>query len=41
MIHAVVIDLWLDPNGAGNGPYVEVTTTVHLINVDFSNPLTS
>jgi Tfp pilus assembly protein PilW len=41
MIHAVVIDLWLDPNGAGNGPFVEVTTTVHLINVDFSNPLTS
>ncbi len=41
VIDAVVIDLWLDPNGAGNGPYVEVTTTVHLINVDFTNPLPS
>jgi type II secretory pathway pseudopilin PulG len=41
MIHAVMIDLWLDPSGAGNRPYVEVTTTVHLINVDFTNPLTS
>jgi Tfp pilus assembly protein PilW len=41
VIDAVVIDLWMDPNGAGHSPYVEVTTTVHLINVDFTNPLPS
>jgi Tfp pilus assembly protein PilW len=41
VIDAVVIDLWLDPSGAGKGPFVEVTTTVHLINVDFTNPLPS
>ena len=41
LIDAVVIDLWLDPNGTGQAPIVEVTTTVHLINVDFTNPLPS
>jgi hypothetical protein len=41
LIHAVVIDLWLDPNGAGHGPFVEVSTTVHLINVDLSANLPS
>jgi hypothetical protein len=41
LIDSVVIDLWTDPNGAGNAPVVEDTTTVHLINVDFTNPLPS
>jgi len=41
VIDAVVIDLWLDQNGAGKGPVVQVTTTVHLINVDLENPLPS
>jgi hypothetical protein len=41
LIDSVVIDLWLDPNGTGKAPVVEVTTTVHLINVDFTYPLPS
>ena len=41
LIDAVVIDLWVDPNGAGKSPSVEETTTVHLINADFTNPLPS
>lgn len=41
LIDSVVIDLWMDPNGAGKAPVVEDTTTVHLINVDFTNPLPS
>jgi hypothetical protein len=41
LIDSVEIDLWTDPNGLGQTPVIENTTTVHLINVDFTNPLTS
>ena len=41
LIDSVEIDLWTDPNGVGQTPVIENTTTVHLINVDFTNPLPS
>jgi Tfp pilus assembly protein PilE len=41
LIDSVEINLWTDPNGLGQTPVIEDTTTVHLINVDFTNPLTS